>query len=213
MLGVALVMQRVVRELACRDVRPDVLFRPLQQRADLVERVAGIPFDRLPLRAADGLCSAHTSDPGLATGDGSLEGLDLADMAARQTLVQAVVETVDAAAADVGLEVLGVRVIECDVLAVTSQDTIEQRVGFLVQATGVDAEDVDREVRRPDQVGEDHGFGAEAVRVHDIAEVGDRLFEQRTSRLDLGFQLGAQFGTRVAQYGIHRSARRTWSRL
>jgi len=44
---------------------------------------------------------------------------------------------------------------------------LEELMGLLVQAPGIDAEDVDLRQVRPDDVGEHHRFGAQAVRVHE----------------------------------------------
>src|SRR6185312_9858956 len=94
--GILTIVQRIVRQLACADVLPDLLFGPIQDGTDLVEAVVGVPFHRLRLRTRGRLLMAQAGDPGLVAGDSPLERLYLADTAAGHPGFEAVVEGIDA---------------------------------------------------------------------------------------------------------------------
>ena len=66
-------------------------------------------------------------------GDGALERLDLADVAAAQPLLDAEVETVDAVVAHVLLDQPRVRIEHLDAALVAALDAIEQRQRLVVQ--------------------------------------------------------------------------------
>jgi len=121
----------------------------------------------LAVATGGGLFTAHTRYPGCVTGDGALERLYLADPAAREARLQAVVEPVHALLGDQALERLRVRIDDPELALVTPLQFFEELVRFLVQAPGIDAEDVDFGDMRPDDIGQHHGLGPEAVRVHD----------------------------------------------
>jgi hypothetical protein len=76
-----------------------------------------------------------------------------------------VVEAVDALGRGQLLERLRIRVDEAQRALVAALEFLEQIVGFLVQPPGIDAEHVDLGDVGPDDVGEHHRLGAEAVRV------------------------------------------------
>src|SRR6185437_8789372 len=100
---IASVVQHVVGQLLREDIGPDVGFGPVEQRTHLGSAVL-VLRDGLPRRACLGLLAAQARDPGRIAGDGALEGLDLANLAAGEALLQAVVEAVDALLADILLD-------------------------------------------------------------------------------------------------------------
>src|SRR5262249_18234209 len=62
--AIAAVVERVVRNLVDRDVRPDPLLVPAGERVDLPDAVALRPDHRRSVRAARGLITADAAEPG-----------------------------------------------------------------------------------------------------------------------------------------------------
>src|ERR1700735_3783261 len=60
---ITLLMEAVEGQLACADVRPDLLLSPVEQRAELVQAVLRIPLDGCALRAGLRLFAPHAGDP------------------------------------------------------------------------------------------------------------------------------------------------------
>ena len=56
--GILTIVQGIVRQLARVDALPDLLLGPIEDGADLVQGVVGIPFHRLRLRTGSGLLVA-----------------------------------------------------------------------------------------------------------------------------------------------------------
>jgi len=160
------VVQRVVGQAAGADVLPDLLFGPIEQRAQFEEAVLGIPLFGRALRARRRMLAAHTRHPGLVTGNGALEGLNLAHFAARQSRRQALLETIYALRAGQALQLLRVRVHEPNAWTVALFKAAEEVVGLFGQAPGVDAEDLDLGQMRGNDVGQHHGLGTQAIGIH-----------------------------------------------
>ncbi len=84
------------------------------------------------------------------------------------------------------LDALRVGIDQADALAVATLEPIHEVVRFLVETTRVDADDVDLGNVRPDEIGEHHGFGAEAVGVDHAAMHAHRFAQQVHDLLRLG---------------------------
>src|SRR2546430_17663517 len=97
----------------------------------------------------------------------------LADAAAFEACLEAVIEAVHALARDQPLERRGVRVDHPDRAPVAALQLLEQLMGLLVQPPGIDAEHVDLGQLRRDDVGEHHRLGAEAVRGPEAPGAGE----------------------------------------
>jgi len=85
-------VQRIVRKLVLADVLPHLRFAPIEQRADLVEAVGGVPLLDLSVGAPGRLLAPHARDPRRKAGDRAPEGLHLADATALEPGCEAVVE-------------------------------------------------------------------------------------------------------------------------
>src|ERR671937_2783775 len=79
---IAVVVQRVVRDLVHVDVRVDALRVPVDERLDLPDAVALAPLDLLCIRARRRLLAADPRDPRVEAAQRALERLDLAKVAA-----------------------------------------------------------------------------------------------------------------------------------
>src|ERR1035437_3040524 len=79
---VALVVQRVVRDLVDLEVGPDSLLAPVGEGMDAPETVALRPLDLLQPGPARRLVATNARDPGAVRRQRTLERLDLADLAA-----------------------------------------------------------------------------------------------------------------------------------
>src|SRR5580658_635296 len=86
----AAVMQRVVGQPLLADVLPDLVVRPFEQRAHLVQAVFAVPFHRRRQGAARRLPAPDAGDPGAAAQDGTAERLHFASAAASVALFEAV---------------------------------------------------------------------------------------------------------------------------
>src|SRR2546430_10785618 len=117
------------------------------------------------------------------------------DAAAFEARLEAVIEAVHTLLRHQPLERLGVRVDEPDGAPVAALQFLEELIGLLVQAPGIDAEDVDLRQVRPDDVGEHHGLGPQAVRVHEPPVLAQGAAEQRAHGRRLVFQLERRQGS------------------
>ena len=75
---VALVVQRVVRQVALVDPPPQVLLGPVEERVVLPDPALVVELDRLRVRARGRLLAADAGDPGVGAGQRALERGDLA---------------------------------------------------------------------------------------------------------------------------------------
>ena len=114
---------------------------------------------------------AHAGDPGAKAGDGALERLDLANMAAGLTFGQPIIKPVDAMLVGISLHGLGLRMDQAQAPAIATLYPLKQRVGLFGQATGVDAEDIDLRDLCADQVGKHHRLSTQTIGIGDGAEV------------------------------------------
>src|SRR3954447_26765234 len=80
--GVALIVQRVVRDLVDVDVGLHALRVPVDERLNLPDVVALRPLDLLRMRARRGLLATDARHPRVVGRERALERLDLADVAA-----------------------------------------------------------------------------------------------------------------------------------
>src|SRR5271170_6809496 len=107
----AAVMQGVIGQPLFADVLPDLVFRPFEQGADLVQAVGAIPLHGGRQRAAGRLAPSDARHPSVAAGDGAAERFDLADAATALSLVGTVAESIDAVLAHPALQVGGLGIV------------------------------------------------------------------------------------------------------
>src|SRR5579859_118664 len=81
--GVAVVDQRVDQHAVGGDVVVDLLLGPADDRVDLDHLPPVVPLDHLGLAPVAGLVPADAGDPRVVVGQGPLERLDLAQVAAQ----------------------------------------------------------------------------------------------------------------------------------
>ena len=79
---VAVIVERVVREVVLTDVVPDVALGPVRERVQLPEVEALVPAELRRLGAAAGVLAADAGDPAVYGREGPAHRLDLADAAA-----------------------------------------------------------------------------------------------------------------------------------
>src|SRR4029077_6000106 len=182
------IVQAIVRQPAGADILPHLRFGPVEERTDLVQAMLRVPLQRLAVRAGRGLLAAHAGDPGREARDGALEGLHLAHAAALEARLEAVIEAIHTLLRNQPLERPGVRVDDADGALVAALQFFEELISLLVQAAGIDAEDVDLRQVRPDDVGEHHGCGAQAVRVDEPPVLAQGVGQLRAHRRRLVFQ-------------------------
>src|ERR1700722_2076612 len=75
----AAVMQGVIRQPLLADVVPDLVFRPFEQGAHLVQAISAIPLHGSGQGTAGRLAPPDARHPRSAAGDGAAEGFHLAD--------------------------------------------------------------------------------------------------------------------------------------
>ena len=170
------------------NIGPDLILGPVQQRTDLLQAVLRVMGDGLRLSALVRLVAPHARDPGAVAGNGTPERFELAALAAAQACPEGVIETVDAVFAHIALHGIGIGIVDSNATAIMQLQPLHQLQGLFGQAPGIDAEHVDFRRLRTDQVGHDHGFGAEAVGIDHPAELADRLAQQRYRGVDPGAQ-------------------------
>jgi len=129
---------------------------------------------------------ARKSDPGPVAGDGALEGLDLANIAAAQTRAQTVIKAVDAVLTHIARNGLGVGTVERQAPLVALLQALEQGQSLIGQTAGIDAEYVYFPHLRADQIGQDHGLRTQAAGVDHATELGHGPVQQRHGGIDLG---------------------------
>src|SRR5580658_2712724 len=94
--GITLLVKAVEGQLARAYVGPDLVLGPIQQRADFLQAVLGVPLDGMALGAGLGLLATHTGDPGVVAAHELAERHHLAHAAAGAARLGAVEEAVDA---------------------------------------------------------------------------------------------------------------------
>src|SRR6266496_1748268 len=129
--AVALVVERVVRNIAGADRGPDLVLAPVGERVELHHAVRRVVFLQLELGAGDGLLAAPTGDPGFLAFERARKRLDLSDMAAALAQLHAFVEGVAAEIGYVPRRRLRIGPEHAYVVAVTLADRRDhvQRVG------------------------------------------------------------------------------------
>src|SRR5256714_1610199 len=192
------IVEPIVRQAPRADVLPHLGLGPIEQRAHLVQAMLRVPLQRLAAGASRRVLAAHTRDPAAVAGDRAFEGLHFTNAAAFEARLEAVIEAVHTLLRHQPLERLGVRVDDPDGAPVAALQSLEELVGLLVQAPGIDAEDLDLRQVGPDVVGEHHGLGPQAVRVHQPALVAQRVAEARAQARRLVFQVGCRHGSHGA---------------
>src|SRR5262245_14885179 len=161
--GKAAVVQLVVGDSVRPDIGPDFLVAPVGEGVELdqaVFRVVGLDRDLL---AGSRLPPAQPGDPGLLPRQRPAQRLDLADVAARFAQIDAAIEAVDAIAAHVILHGSGAWEYNAQPRAIARRYRIEQRVGLVMQPSGIEREYLDAQRIPEDQVGQHHVLGAEAA--------------------------------------------------
>src|SRR5882724_5773905 len=85
---VALVVERVVRDVVLAHVLPDLVLRPLGERVQLDDRaVVVVDLDLADVGAGSPLVAAEPGDPGVERREMLVQGLDLAHVAAQQPIL------------------------------------------------------------------------------------------------------------------------------
>src|SRR5436190_5687894 len=103
---VALVVERVVRDVVLAHVVPDLVLRPLGERVQLDDRaVVVVDLDLADVRARRPLVAAQAGDPGVESMQHLRQRLHLADVAAEQAILDRVLEEVEPAPRDHPLDV------------------------------------------------------------------------------------------------------------
>src|SRR4051812_31862229 len=100
---IAAIVQRVVRHVLLADVLPDLVERPVHERAEFPDAVGRVERALGHVAARAGLLAAQARDPALLAGERAAQRFDLADVAARLARIHAVVETIHAEIFDVGV--------------------------------------------------------------------------------------------------------------
>jgi len=113
-------------------------------------------------------------------------------MAAGEARLEAMVKPVDALVGDELLERLRVGIDEPDTALVAPLELLQQLIGLLGEATRIDAENVDLGDVRPDDVGQHHGLGAQAVRVDHAPVLQHRVRELLPHRSGLLLKIEIQ---------------------
>src|SRR3569833_920571 len=208
--GILTIVQRIVRQLAGADVLPDLLFGPIQDGADLVEAVVGIPFHRLCLRVGGGLLMAQARNPRPVARDSALERLYLADAAARLPCFEAVVAPIDALGGDEGFERLRIGVHHAKIALVAALDAAQELISLFREPAGVDREYVNTRDVGPDDVRQDDRFATQAARIDNLPILLDGRGQALAYRGGLLFELEVQqFSHSGADYRRHSPHDRT----
>jgi hypothetical protein len=182
--GVALLVQRVDGQAVGPHVGPDLVAGPVGERVELDDAAMGVVHLGLggpgPGRAA---VAAQPGRPRPDPGQGPVQGGDLADVAAQPAQGRVLVEQVGAVAGDHGRDVGRVGADHLDLQAQAGADGLDDLVGLLGEAAGVDGQDPHPGVEPADQVEHDHALGLEAGDHGEAAPVGlDRPGEQPVGR-------------------------------
>src|SRR6266568_3369994 len=90
--AVALVVERVVRNITGANDRPHLVLAPVGERVELHDAVRRVVFLQLELGAGDGLVAALAGDPGFLAFERARKRLHLSDMAAALAQLHAFVE-------------------------------------------------------------------------------------------------------------------------
>jgi len=153
-------MQRVVGNRIEPDAVPDVAQCPVGQRIDL--GALWLLLDLGYFRPGAGLLAAQTGQPAFFAGQGALERLHLADVAALFAQVQAFVHGIKA----IGLHKSGgglkIGAVNIHLDRVALLDASDQGHGFCMQHAGIEHKDAGINAGFVQQVGHDHVFGAQA---------------------------------------------------
>ena len=160
----AALVQRVRGYVVRADVTPDVVLAPVRQRRELHEAVLRIVRENRRVRARDRLVAAQARDPQSLAGQRAGQRPDLAQFAASLAQFHRMVESVRAVRGDERFDGRRVRRVEAHRPAVALAHGVDERVGFVVQPTGVERENLDGQVVRGDEVEDHHVLDAEAGR-------------------------------------------------
>src|SRR5262249_17851908 len=129
--GVALVVERVIRDVAVADVVPDLVLRPFGERVELHDRaVVVVDLDLADVRAARPLVAAEAGDPCVEAVEVLRQRPHLAHVAAEEPEVARVVEQILAVLAGHRRDLARVRL---DDLEVEARVALAQPVGELVR--------------------------------------------------------------------------------
>ena len=162
---IAAIVERVVRQVALPDVRPDLVARPVGERSDLPDAFAArVRLGLADLGTGRRLVAAKAGDPAVDRRERAPERLDLPDVAALAPVLDRVVEEVQALGQDHLLDSDRVGEVHLDVDAVAAPDLVHQVVGLLRQAAGVEREHSRAWLELGHEVDEDGVLGAEGRR-------------------------------------------------
>src|SRR5882672_3488542 len=155
----AAVVQGVVGQPLLADVFPYLVFRPFQQGTHLVQAVLAVPFHRRCQRAAGRLPAPDSGDPGAAARDRAPKRFHLANAATSAALLETGAKPIDAVLTHPALQSRSIGVIDGQGTAVALLQSLDEIIGFRIQAPGIDAEYIDLRHGPPNEVGENDGFG------------------------------------------------------
>jgi hypothetical protein len=80
--GVVAIVQGVVRDPVVKDVFPNLAICPVSQRVEFEAVALAVPLHLADIGAGGGLFPTHPCNPSGATGQSTIQGLHLADVAA-----------------------------------------------------------------------------------------------------------------------------------
>src|SRR5829696_917771 len=182
--GVALGVQRAHRQAVAAHVRPDLLAGPVGERVELEDAAVGVvPLGLGDTSPSPAAVAAQAARPGLDPGQGPLQRGHLADVAAEPAQGRVLVEQVGAVAGDHGGHVGRVRGDHLDLEAQAGPDRLDDLVGLLGQAAGVQGQDPHPGVDPAGQVEHDHALGLEAGHHREpVAEAPDGPGQQLVGR-------------------------------
>src|SRR5512133_3448406 len=140
--GVALVVERVVRDVVLAHVFPDLVLCPFGEWVQLHDRaVVVIDLDLADIRARRPLVAAKPRDPGVEGGEMLRQRSDLADVAAEETVLHRLAEEVEALSLDHAADVLLLGCEDVEIQAgIALMQLRDERVRLRGQPARVDGE-------------------------------------------------------------------------
>ena len=156
--GVAAGVEGVAGEVVGADVVPDVLIGPARERGHLgdaaVRLVAG---DHRGVAAGRGLTAAQPGDPGVVAGQGAGQRPRLAHVAAEVAQLRREVEEVGAVLSGHRSDLAGLGCQDVEPDPEAPPHLVDEVVGLLGQAAGVEGDDLDLRAQPAGHVDEDDG--------------------------------------------------------
>src|SRR5439155_8273898 len=182
---IALVIERVVRQIVGADVVPDLLVRPVRQWVDLDDAaVVVVELDLADVGACGPLVAPQAGDPRVESEQDLHQWAELAHVATRQAQRHRFVEQVHAVAAHQRLQLPCVGEVRLDFDAVLLPHPVDQVVCLLWQTTGIDGEHAHVRTDAPGHIQDGHAITLEAG-ADGHAILGERVERPRDDLLRL----------------------------